>query len=307
MNQLNAAILKTLAFFDIFDYPLTKIEILKWLNVDDKYGYNLMDIEEPLNRMSDKVQTKNGFYFLTGRETIIEKRLKRYGFAEDKFKRAIKFIKLFRHIPFIKMVAVCNTLAYNNCSREGDIDLFIITKSNRLWLTRFLVIGILKLFKARPTTEKKQDAIDATFFMSEEDLGINDLKIAEQDIYLTYWVDQIVPVYDIDNTYQKFQKANQWVKDTLPNSIGYQLNDQRTICPNWYSKSGSFKLKILLDWQFWENMVRKYQLKIMPQVLKEMMNKDSRVVVNRRMLKFHRDDRRGEYQERFNKLVSSVS
>ncbi|MBU1130787.1 hypothetical protein KJ840_01505 [Patescibacteria group bacterium] len=299
MNQLQQAVYKTLAFFDIFDYPLTKIEIFKWLNAGDKHENNLSDVEEALNQISEKVQTKNSFYFLNGKESIINERLKRYGYAEDKFKKAIKFIKIFRFIPFIKMIAVCNTLAYSNCGRAGDIDLFVVAKKNRLWLTRFLVISFLKLFKVRPTAEKKQDAIDAPFFLSNEDLNIEDVKISSQDIYLTHWVDQLVPIYDADNTYQKFMEANQWIKETLPNSIGYQLNDRRVVRSNLLSKIGNYKLNLFLNWQFLENMVKKYQLKIMPRVLKEMMNKNTRVVVSNKMLKFHRDDRRSEYQEKF--------
>ena len=90
MNQLENSILKTLAFFDIFGFPLTEMEIYKWLNTDGTlmtrgwhtddprmaHGCSLNNIRETLGQMSDKIQTKNGFYFLSGRESIIEERLK---------------------------------------------------------------------------------------------------------------------------------------------------------------------------------------------------------------------------------------
>jgi len=316
MNQMENSILKTIALFDIFSYPLTEMEIFKWLNADKTlinhgwhtdspqmaHGYSLNNIRELLVQVSDKVQTKNGFYFLAGRESIIAERLRRYGYAEDKFKRAIKFIKIFRCIPFIKMIAVCNTLAYSNSSKEGDIDLFIIAKNNRLWLTRFLVIGLLKLLKVRPTDAQKRDTLDATFFLSDMDLSIEDIKLKtknSEDIYLTYWVDQIVPIYDVNDTYQKFQEANQWIKNTLPNAIGYQTNQRRIVNNRLFVSLIICFFDYLFNWNFLENLVKKYQLKIMPQVLKEMMNQDTRVVVNDKMLKFHRDDRRQEYQQKF--------
>lgn len=320
MTELEQALVRTLAFFDIFNYPLTMVEIWMWLNTNHtqintnnsridtnntriNHEYRVSDIDAALSRMTDKVESKNGFYFLKGREAIIEERLRRYGFAEDKFQRAIKFIKIFRFIPFIKTIAICNTLAYSNSAQSGDIDLFVIAKKNRLWLTRFLVVGFLKLLKVRPTEENKEDTIDTTFFLSDEDLNIKELQLQNPDTYLIYWINQVVPIYDINNTYQKFQSANGWIKECLPNTYGYQLNDRRLVSQNWFTKIISWKLKLLLDWQFWENMVKKYQLKVLPRSIKEMMNKDSRVVINDKMLKFHRGDRRAEYQEKYTRTL----
>src|SRR3989344_5226527 len=316
MNELSQAVLGTLAYFDIFGYPLTLVEIWKWLNTDKSpinhgwhtdnppitHRYGLLDIEVTLGQLTDKIETKNGFYFLKGRQEIIEKRLKRYGYAEDKFKRAVKFIKILRFIPFIKMIAVCNTLAYSNASPEGDIDLFIIAHKNRLWLTRLLTVGFLKIFRVRPRDNNKMDALDANFFLSEDSLDIKNLKIGANDIYLTYWIDQLVPIYDTNNTYQKFQEANGWIKETLPNALGYSLNERRQVKKSLLLVT----CYLLLITGFLEKLAKKLQLKIMPQILKAMMNQDTRVVVNDQILKFHRDDRRAEYQEKFDKLLNSL-
>lgn len=341
MNELQTAILRTLVYFDIFDYPLTLTEVWKWLNITDSSPINhqaimdnapinansspitpaysaavadsagrrgwLANIQEALGQMPDKIQTKNGFYFLPGREPIIEERLRRYGYAETKYRRALKFIKIFRFIPFIKMIAVCNNLAYSNCSKKGDIDLFIITQKNRLWLTRFLVVGLLKLLGVRPAAAKKQDTIDANFFLSEDNLNLESVKIGQDDIYLTYWIDQLVPIYDIGDTYQKFHNANQWIKKTLPNSFGYQPNDRRTVKNGLLSYLITQSSNLLWNWPLFEKLAKIYQLKIIPPVLKEMMNEDTRVVVNDGMLKFHRDDRRLEYQNKFNELINKLS
>jgi len=323
MNQLSKAILRILIYFDLFDYPLTLMELGKWLNVDnaDKTriariknaddpqitrGYRIEDIAEALDQLSDKVSSQDGFYFLTGRQSIIQTRLSRYNISEAKFKRAVKFIKVFSQLPFVKMIAVCNTLAYSNSSRSGDIDLFIITKNNRLWLARFLIVGLLKLLHVRPTKIKKQDAIDAAFFLAEEDLNIAEIKINQADIYLTYWIDQLVPIFNIDNTYQKFQQANQWIKKSLPYSSGYQLGGRRQVLPSRFAKIIGWLLNLFLNWQLVERWAKKYQLKIMPLELKSIMNLDSRVVVNDKMLKFHRSDRRQEYQERFFQAVGRL-
>ena len=152
MKNLELSIIRTLAFFDIFSFPLTSLEIFKWLNVTDDSAsatdqplltqpYFYSEVQQALNQLPDKIQSKNGFYFLAGRSELINQRLKKYGYAANKFKRALGFSRIFSVIPYIKMIAVCNTLAYGNSSQAGDIDLFIIAQKNRLWLTRFLAVG----------------------------------------------------------------------------------------------------------------------------------------------------------------------
>lgn len=301
---MEQAILKTLVYFDIFNYPLTLMEVYKWLNTG-KSGYSLIEVEEALNNLSDKIEAKNGFYFLKGKEANIETRLQRYSEAEVKFKRAIKFIKLLRFIPFIKMIAVCNSLSYSNVAKEGDIDLFIIASPNRLWLARFLTVGFLKVLGVRPRAATKEDALDANFFLAEDSLNIKSLQLSGGDIYLTYWLNQLAPVFNPFNLLEKFQAANAWVKQTLPNGFGYVMNARRKVGLNWFVKTKRFGLGLLLNYDFWEKLSQKYQLKIMPQDLKEMMNNDTRVAVNQNVLKFHREDRRAEYFKKYQeKLIA---
>ena len=307
---MERAILRTIVYFDIFEYPLTLVEIWKWLNADntdkdaDKMEFSLSDVQERLDNFQSKIETKNGFYFLAGRQDLIDKRLSRYNLAEEKFKRALKFIKILRLIPFVKMIAVCNSLAYSNAAQTGDIDLFIIADKHRLWLTRFLAVGFLKLLGVRPRPESKQDTIDANFFLSAEDLNIRHSQINDQDIYLIYWIDQLVPVFDLGSHYQKFQAANNWIKQALPNALGYDTADRRRVDNNFFSRMVRFNLKIVLGYNFFEKLAKRFQLKILPEDLRIIMNQNTKVMINETMLKFHREDRREEYLKKVNEKLS---
>lgn len=310
MSELQRSIIRAVVYFDIFDYPLTLVEIWKWLYTDntdlktDSHGYSLFEVQQELEKMTDKIETANGFYFLSGKSWTVEQRLSRYALAEAKFRRAIKFIKIFRFIPFIKMIAVCNSLAYSNSATAGDIDFFMIVKKNRLWLARFFSVGLLKVLGVRPKAQNKQDTIDANFFVAEDGLNIENLQIAAGDPYLAYWTNQLAPIFDVDGTYQKFQHANQWVKKILPNSFSYELNDRRQVNLSWPVKIVRLFASILLDYDFKESWQKKIQLKIMPVDLKQMMNQDTRVVVNNQVLKFHRQDRREEYLKKFKQVIN---
>src|SRR5208337_3677625 len=47
---------------------------------------------------------------------------------------------LTRVIPFIRTVAVTGSVAYGSATKWDDIDLFIVTKRNRLWISALLIL-----------------------------------------------------------------------------------------------------------------------------------------------------------------------
>ncbi len=55
------------------------------------------------------------------------------------FARAQEYIRKLTWIPGIEMVAVANSLSMYATHTDSDIDLFIVTRSDILWLTRLLV------------------------------------------------------------------------------------------------------------------------------------------------------------------------
>ena len=75
-----------------------------------------------------------------------------------------------------------------------------------------------------------------------------------------------------------------------------------TIKSNWFSRSVSMILNLFS----FEKLAEKFQLKIMPSGLKEIMNKDSRVIVNDKILKFHLEDKRVGYLDKFNNTLKQL-
>ena len=82
----------TLKYFDLFDYPLKKEEIWRWLIGKSEPGmmnYELRDFNEVLEKIFEHkiIQVKNGYYFLSGREDIVTTRQIR---EEESFKKIKK-------------------------------------------------------------------------------------------------------------------------------------------------------------------------------------------------------------------------
>lgn len=320
MSSLEKAIIATICYFDVSDYPLTLVEIWKWLldgyepramsfelikKSAEPQAHNpkLTDVQKALDDsqyLKTKIETKNGFYFLKGRKDSVEQRKKRYNIAEQKFKKAIKVIRLLRYLPFVKMIAICNTLAYSNSQPEADIDLFIITTKQHIWQARFWVTGFLKIFGLRPSPQKTQDTFCASFFIDQDNLNLKKLAI-ENDVYLYYWITQVYPVYD-EGVYQQFIGANRWIKDKLVNSQAIRPSYRRRL-----DQVGGLKnIFEAFGRLFPESIFKNYQLKIMPAKLREMANKDSRVVIQDYLLKFHDIDRREEFRNLFDQRLTEI-
>ena len=110
LSFLELFILNTITYFDVFDYPLTLNEVYTYLYTGGMEGsnYSLEEISETLEtseKLNKIITTQGGFYFLKGREEIIQTRLDHYNLADKKFKIALRAIKLLKYCPGIKMIA----------------------------------------------------------------------------------------------------------------------------------------------------------------------------------------------------------
>lgn len=212
---MEKAVLKTLIYADIFDYPLKAWEIHKWL-IGRKC--DLLDIEKALGKLSKKgkVRTKFDFYFLPRREKIAAARLSRLKVSNEYFKKAKLVSQLFKIIPWIKIVGISGSLAMENVSLLDDIDLFIITSKNRLWISRVLMLGLLNLTgqRRKPNDTKRRAAGKICVnLILQEDL----LEQKRKDLYTAHEILQMVPLWQRGGTYTKYLDANFWAFEHLPN------------------------------------------------------------------------------------------
>lgn len=309
-SELEKAILKTLAFFDIFDYPLTLVEIYKWLYQPGS-NYQIFDISQilDLRNLISKISTKNGFYFLRGRDIIIQTRLERYQIAEKKFKIALRSVWFLRSIAFIEMIAVCNNVGYNNGTKESDIDFFIVVKKGRLWLSRLMITLVATLLRVRRHDKKTVDRVCLSFYISDDHLDLSDIALKPTDPYLAYWFATLAPIYN-EGVYSKFIKANDWLKNYLPNFYFPVLNNRRVI------KDSSF-VKFLknFDELVWgtaagdwlEKFAKLIELKKINKYLGSSINEpNTNVIISESMLKFHKIDRREAYKDLWQKKLNSL-
>jgi len=315
-EKVRQSILQTLAYFDVFDYPLTSLELERFLclRITDTHRAFLFGnnpdlridqgvVFEQLQHLIQlkQLQHKEGYYFLPGREKIVVKRQRNIWFVERKMKRALRGIKKLARVPFVRAVFVCNTVAGVGVEESSDIDVFIVVKKGRIFLARAVATFYLSLFNMRRTKRKIKNKICLSFYVADNNLNLSGIAF-EKDIYLMYWLTQLIPVYDPDNLFKSLQKANTWVKKYLPNA--FQSYD---LIPRWKVMPGKVAngIKKLLE-KMWtgnygdlmEKQAKIMQLNKMKMNVSSVQNEsDTRVVVNDDMLKFHEKDKREEYRE----------
>jgi predicted nucleotidyltransferase len=205
--KIQEDILATLAYFDMFNYPLAAGEIYLFLH--NKYQQH--DFDTMLNGLvNNRLVFRFGiFYALKNDHSIIERRRSGNKKANELIKVAERVGNILIKFPYVRGIAISGSLSKNFADEGSDIDLFIITSANRLWIAR----TIMHLFKKLTYLVNKQDCFCMNYYIDERQL-----EIAEKNIYTAIEIVTLIPLQG-DAIIEKFYAANTWTHQHLPNKI----------------------------------------------------------------------------------------
>lgn len=215
-------------YHDKYDYPLSDDERNKW-----QANFKLSDLK--------KVKHKNKFYFVEGREKIIQIRKKREKYSKTKLIIAQKAAFVLSQNKYILFIGITGSLAMNNAKLGDDIDLMFITKKNRLWIARFLVyLSLIKHgFKVRrPKDNNEKNKLCLNLWLDERSLSFEHKK----NEFVAHEVAQVVPIFNKNNIYDKWLFSNKWVLDYWPNVIKIQKSSLKNS-----EKFSKLNLNIILN------------------------------------------------------------
>lgn len=229
MHDLRRHILSTIAYFDLFHYPLTMDEIYLYLPVkcdasDFEYVLKYLVIDRMVYHF-DKFYTLKNEYFL------VERRLQGNVRAAKMIGTARKVSNLLARFPFVKGIAISGSLSKNFADEDSDIDLFIITSKNRLWIARTL----MHCFKKLTFLVKREHYFCMNYYIDEEEL-----QIREKNIYTAIEIATLMPLHG-DTTFEQFYMANNWTRNYLPNKY-MRLTTAKSLRRSW--------LKRVFEWLF---------------------------------------------------------
>jgi hypothetical protein len=199
---MSNAILHTVAYADVFDYPLTSGEIHRYL-----IGiHTSRETVEQFLRDVRLLTNVEGYYTLPGREMLAKIRRRRERISSQLWPQAISYGRIIAGLPFVHMVAVTGALAMNNVEKGADIDYLIVTEPDRLWFCRALVLLIGRLA-----------ALQGVSLCPNYLVSLRTLDFPDKTLYAAHEIAQMVPLAGLD-VYDQIRERNGWVGRFLPNA-----------------------------------------------------------------------------------------
>ena len=205
-GALEHAILRTLLYSDLFDYPLTYAEAAHYLIGLPATADEVRACLMRSGWLADRVIELDGYLALRGRETLIARRLDRAAASDRLWRRAQRFVRVLRLLPFVRMIAITGALAMKNSDAHDDIDVLIVTAPDRVWLTRALSIALVYAGKLCG------DTLCPNYVISERALTLD-----RHTLFVAHEFAQMVPVYGLA-VYDRMRTVNPWIQRMLPNA-----------------------------------------------------------------------------------------
>ena len=253
-DPLARSLIGTLAYADLFDYPLTLAEIARY-QVETSFS------QEQLSRclatsclVQDMVVQEDEHFCLRGREEVFDIRRNRAIASERVWRRARYYSRWLSRLPFVRMVAITGALAVDNIAARPDIDLLVVASEGRIWIARRVIIGLVRLARLFG------DDLCPNYIISETNLDLE-----QQDLFTAHELAQMVPLYG-RQLYTAMIARNAWATTYLPAAFGSAFGSIPA------AKQGTFRglvelvlsLRALDGLERWEQM--RLQRKLRPLV-----------------------------------------
>lgn len=198
---------KTINYANHFGGKLT-LKQLHWRLLTDK-KHSITEIKKIV--LKNKIKLNNTNNLENNKKVKLAKEL------VDK--HLIKFANIL-------MVGITGSVVAENAKKDDDIDLFVICKSDTLWLTRLLLriyVKINKIPHRKWGQKEKANEFCFNLWLDENNLVISKPKQNQKNA-----VDLIMMkvMLDKDNIYKKFVGQNDWAAKFVANGYN-QISDNR--------------------------------------------------------------------------------
>lgn len=196
------SVFHTLAYADVFDYPLTAPEVYRYLT-STKASF-----EDVVQALADEsLFTHVGDYFtLRGREGIVETRKRRTEVSARLWAKAARYGRIIASLPFVRMVAVTGSLAMNNTDAGKDVDYMIVTVPKHLWTCRALSLLVARFAK-----------LEGVSLCPNYLVTTNAIELKERSLYVAHELAQMIPLSGME-IFSEMLRLNGWIYDYLPNA-----------------------------------------------------------------------------------------
>ena len=194
---------QVLHYFSFFNHALSAEEVRQYLSVPATQ----QEVTEGLKVLVQEglIYCQNGWFALAPDALVLRAKYERLNLRRLKLAHSIgRFIAVF---PFVRGVYLSGSLSKMGIqSKDDDLDFFILTRSGRVWTTKFFLIAFKKIFLLN--SEK--------YFCINLLMDENQLSLAKRNRYTATEVVSLVSLKNVQGL-EQFLAANHWVKEYFPN------------------------------------------------------------------------------------------
>lgn len=226
-DTLAKNILRIVAYFDLFDYPLTAKQIFQFL---PQNSVSTDDVNNAVARLVDShlLCTERGYFYLPSSNiNIVQQRVENERRAKRKLAIARCVSAFIKRFPFVRAVFLTGSLSKHVSPSASDIDFMIVTAKDRLWICRTLLTAFRRIFLLG----------SGKFFCTNYYVTENSYLHSRQNIYTALEVATTKVVWN-ESAFAEFQLRNGWIKEFLPNYIpeteqSLLLSPSRSVIQRW--------------------------------------------------------------------------
>lgn len=202
-TSLEAAILRTLLYADVFHFPLSRAELHTYLTHETPVTPADIDAALRSPHLYALLCEAEGYITFHSTPQHIARRHGREALSQDMLPHAQRYGRWLASLPFVRMVVLTGALAARNPAHtQDDFDYMLIVKPGRVWLARAFSIVLVRLARRRGI------ALCPNYVLSESDLTQQ-----RQDLYIARELAQMQPLFGDASS---FYAANEWATAYLP-------------------------------------------------------------------------------------------
>jgi hypothetical protein len=212
------SIIKTLLYFDIFNYPLKRDEIHRFLGLQSDGE----EIQRALQILLEReyIYQFNEFISIQNKRENIVRRIQGNELANKMLPLAKRKADLIGKFPFVTSVMASGSLSKGFMDADSDLDFFIVTKPGRLWIARMLLVIYKRVF-----LKNSHKYFCVNYFISSDKL-----EIEEKNQFTATELATVIPLYN-QGIYFELLQSNVWLTRFYPNFLPRVASERKEKIP----------------------------------------------------------------------------
>ncbi len=203
-----------------------------------------------------------------------------------------KYSWVYKSIPFVKKIYLCNSISFDAEKESSDIDLFFVVEDWAIWRARFFSVFLFFLtWKKRSFKDWKQKFC-LSFYVTESNQNLYWISVKSLDIYLIYWIAHLVLLYkENKNIEDDFIQHNKWWKWLLNNYPWKNIVNIGTDVLYWKTRFKKI-IEFIMWWVVWkiiEKIIKILRLPIV--IIKKKIRWNNWIIVSDSVIKYYKDIR----------------